>query len=162
MSHDTEEWFKIQRKTDLLIQKWQDLVNFDLNTQNSRNFYFDWFLLCKVYNIWPKKVWRSYLSWHCKICKIWRKANLWFERWHQEYDQFSLEHLKNWLWWDPSIQSEKCVSLKFTKELRVMTMKNDAKFEETFAKLTCRFKLTWGVPRILIQALKSLKNLRFN
>ena len=97
-----------------------------------------------------------------KWCKIWRKANLWFGTWHQEYDKFSLGHLKNWLWWDPSIQSEKCVSLKFTKELRVMTMKNDAKFEETFAKLTFRFKLTWGVPRILTQALKSPKNLGFN
>ena len=29
------------------------------------------------------------------------------------------------------------MSLKFTEELRVMTMKNDAKFEE---ELTCRFK----------------------
>ena len=54
------------------------------------------------------------------------------------------------------------MSLKFTKELRVMTMKNDAKFEEIFAKLTFRFKLTWGVPRILTQALKSPKNLGFN
>ena len=30
------------------------------------------------------------------------------------------------------------MSLKFTKELRVMEMKNDAKFEE---ELTCRFKI---------------------
>ena len=30
------------------------------------------------------------------------------------------------------------MSLKFTKELRVMKMKNDAKFEED---LTCRFKI---------------------
>ena len=30
------------------------------------------------------------------------------------------------------------MSLKFTEELRVMIMKNDAKFEE---KLTCRFKI---------------------
>ena len=30
------------------------------------------------------------------------------------------------------------MSLKFTEELCVMTMKNDAKFEE---KLTCRFKM---------------------
>ena len=30
------------------------------------------------------------------------------------------------------------MSLKFTEELCVMTMKNDAKFEE---KLTCRFKI---------------------
>ena len=30
------------------------------------------------------------------------------------------------------------MSLKFTEEICVMTMKNDAKFEE---KLTCRFKI---------------------
>ena len=40
---------------------------------------------------------------------------------------------------DPLIQSKKCMTLKFTEELLcVMTMKNDAKFEE---KLTCRFKI---------------------
>ena len=32
------------------------------------------------------------------------------------------------------IQNRTCMSLKFTGELRVMTMKNDAKFEE---ELTC-------------------------
>ena len=32
----------------------------------------------------------------------------------------------------------KCISLKFTEELCVMTMKNDAKFEE---ELTCQFKI---------------------
>ena len=36
------------------------------------------------------------------------------------------------------IQSRKCMSLKFTGELCVMTMKNDAKFER---ELTCQFKI---------------------
>ena len=36
MSHDTEEWCKIWRKTDLLFQKWQELVNFDPSTQVSK------------------------------------------------------------------------------------------------------------------------------
>ena len=39
---------------------------------------------------------------------------------------------------DPFVQSRKCMSLKFTEELCVMTMKNDAKFEE---ELTCQFKI---------------------
>ena len=34
------------------------------------------------------------------------------------------------------------MSLKFTKELRIMTMKNDAKFEE---KLTFCFKIDMGI-----------------
>ena len=35
---------------------------------------------------------------------------------------------------DSFFQSRKCMSLKFTEELFVMIMKNDAKFEK---KLTC-------------------------
>ena len=35
-------------------------------------------------------------------------------------------------------QGRKWMSLKFTEELRIMTMKNDAKFEE---ELTCYFKI---------------------
>ena len=52
----------------------------------------------------------------------------------------ALESLKiGILNWDPLIQCRECMSLKFTEELLcVMTMKNDAKFEE---KLTCRFKI---------------------
>ena len=38
--------------------------------------------------------------------------------------------------WDPFVQSRKCMSLKFTGEFCVITMKNDAIFEE---KLTCQF-----------------------
>ena len=29
----------------------QNLVNIDLSTENSQSFHFDWFLLCKVYNV---------------------------------------------------------------------------------------------------------------
>ena len=42
------------------------------------------------------------------------------------------------LLWGTFIHSRKCMSLKFTGELCVMTMKNDAKFEN---KLTCQFKI---------------------
>ena len=52
----------------------------------------------------------------------------------------SLEHSKVsklGLLWDPFIQSRKCMSLKFTDELCVMTINNDAKFE---GKLSCAFK----------------------
>ena len=74
-------------------------------------------------------------------CKIWRNIDLCFRKWNVEFGKFSPEHLKVsklGLWWDLSIQSRKCMSLNFTGELRVMTMKNDAKFEE---ELTCQFKI---------------------
>ena len=74
-------------------------------------------------------------------CKIWRKTDLWFGKWHEEYGKFSPEQLKVSklaYWWDPLIQSRKSVSLKSTEKLCVMTMKNDTKFEE---ELTCQFKI---------------------
>ena len=83
-------------------------------------------------------------------CKIWRKTDLWLEKWHEEYGKFSPDQLKVTklgYWWDPLIQSRKSMSLKSTEELYVMTMKNDAKFEE---ELTCHFKVDMpGIWRIL-------------
>ena len=73
-------------------------------------------------------------------CKIWRKTDLLLGKWHEEFCKFSPEHSKVSkleLWWDPFVQSRKCMSFKFTVELCVMTMKNDIKIEEA---LTCRFK----------------------
>ena len=74
-------------------------------------------------------------------CKIWRKTDFCFQKWHKEFGKFSPEHLKVSkleVWWDPFIQSRKFMSLKFTGEFCVMTMKNDTKFEE---ELTCQFKI---------------------
>ena len=49
----------------------------------------------------------------------------------------ALESFKIGTLMDPFVQSRKCMSLKFTEELCVMTMKNNAKFKE---ELTCHFK----------------------
>ena len=43
-------------------------------------------------------------------CKIWRKAYLSFQKWHQHFGKFLPEHLKaskSRLWWDSFIQSQK-------------------------------------------------------
>ena len=51
---------------------------------------------------------------------------------NEEFGKFSPEYLKVsklGLWLDSFIQSRKCVSLKFTRELFVLTMKNDAKIQ---------------------------------
>ena len=47
------------------------------------------------------------------------------------------------------------MTLKFAEELCVMTMKNNAKFEE---ELTCHSKTDEEFPQILTRTLKSLKN----
>ena len=76
-----------------------------------------------------------------KWCKIWRKNDLWFGKWHEEFGKFSPERWKVsklGLSWDPFVQSRKFMGLQFTEELCVMTVKNDAKFEE---ELTCHFKI---------------------
>ena len=72
--------------------------------------------------------------------KIWRKTDLCFGKWHEEYGKFSPEQLKVTklgFWWDPLTQSRKCINLKFTEESCVMAMKNDENFGE---KLACHFK----------------------
>ena len=38
-----------------------------------KNVHFDWSLLCKVYNVWPKKVQRSYISWHWRVMRNLKK-----------------------------------------------------------------------------------------
>ena len=73
--------------------------------------------------------------------KFEEKLTCCLEKWHEQFGKFSPEHLrlpKLELWWDPFAQSRKCMSLKWTEELCVMTMKNDTKIEE---ELTCRFKI---------------------
>ena len=62
-------------------------------------------------------------------------------KWHEEFGKFSpgnTEVSKLGLLLGPFIQSKKCVCLKFTRVLCVMTMKNYTKFEK---KLSCLFKI---------------------
>ena len=51
----------------------RNLLNFDPSTRSLKNLHFRWFLLCKVFNVWPKKVQRSYLSWYSRVMQNLRK-----------------------------------------------------------------------------------------
>ena len=76
---------------------------------------------------------RSYGNFEEKLTSGLKKQN-------EKFGKFSPEHLKVSkleLWWDAFVQSRKGMTLKFTEELCVMTMKNNAKFEE---ELTFHFK----------------------
>ena len=104
----------------------------------------------KVYNVWPKKVQRSYFMTLNAVKFQKKKTGLWVRKWQEEFGKFSPERKKVskfWLWWDPFIQNR-----KFTEELCVMTIKNDVKFGE---ELICHFKID-------IRSLTNLKNLLFN
>ena len=91
-------------------------------------------------------------------CKIWRKTDLWFRKWHKEFGKFLSEHSKVSklaLWGDSYVRGRICVILKFTEDLCVETMNNDPKFDE---KLTCRFKIgTMKLKKIRLSIQKSQK-----
>ena len=69
----------------------------------------------------------------------------WLGKLHEEFGKVSTVHSKMSklrLQQDPFVQSRKCMSLEFTEDLCVMTMKNDTKLEE---KLTCTLKIDIGI-----------------
>ena len=94
VSHDPEDWCKIWKKTSSVVSKmiviWWNLTR---ALKSLQNLHFYLLLLCKVFNVLPKKVQRSYLSWHWKVMQNLKKTDLWFRKWH-EYGKFSPEHLK--------------------------------------------------------------------
>ena len=75
------------------------------------------------------------------------------------FHQYTCKALEYGLWWNSFIQSRRCMSLKFTEELYVKTMKNYAKFEE---ELTCHFKVDMSnLTNFDLSTWKS-QNLHFN
>ena len=142
MCYKNEEWYKIWKGIDLSGQNWHEEFN---------KFWPEYSKISKIWTLmgcsWPKYIMfelRKYSrvmfdgiqDWY----KVWRKIDLCFQKWHQEFGKFWPEHLvsKLGLSWYPFVQSWKCMNLEFIGESFVMTMKNDAKFEE---ELTCQFKI---------------------
>ena len=97
----------------------------------------------KIGSLWPKYIFFELQKYRRVIFhdteELW-KTDQCFEKRHAKFGKFSAEHLKVSkleLWSDPFVQSKKGMNFKFTEELCVMTMKNNAKFEE---ELTFHFK----------------------
>ena len=108
--------------------------------ENLKNLPFNGLLVTKVY-VWAKTVQRSYLSWHWRVMQNLKKN--WLVVWKTTWEIWqiftrALESVKMGTLMGSFVQSRKCMSLKFTEELRHVTMKNDAKFEEEF---TCHLKI---------------------
>ena len=128
--------------------------------ESLKNLDFNCLLLNKLYNVSIKKVQRNYVSWHWRVMKNLKKS--WLVVWKMTWGIWqifirALESLR--LWWDPFIQSRKCVSLKFTDKLPIMTMKNFVKFDE---KLTCHFYIDITIWRMFPRIIKCFKNLHFS
>ena len=135
MWHDNKEWCKNWRGIDLSVQNWHE--EFD-------EFWPEHSKISKICTLmgcfWPKyimfelKKYRGAIFHDTRVwCKIWRKTDLWFGKWYEEFNKFSPEHTKVsklGLSLGPFIQSRKCMSIKLTGELCVMTMKNNIKFEK--------------------------------
>ena len=142
MSHDPKEWCKVWRKTDLLFQKWQEFGEFWPERSKVSQISSLIGPFCAKYLMFDLKKYRGVIFYDTEEwCKIWRKTDLRFEKWHEEFGKFSPEHWevsKLGLSWDPFVQSRKYMSLKLTEELCGMTMKNNTKIEE---ELTCHFKI---------------------
>ena len=124
--YENEERYKIWREIDLSFPNWHK--EFD-------KFWPDHLKVLKIFTLMGS-FWAKYILFELKKyrgvifhdieewCKIWRKTDLTFGKWHEEFSKFSPEHskvLKLELWRGPIVQSRKWMSLKFTEELCVMT-----------------------------------------
>ena len=66
--------------------------------KNLKNLVFYWFLLCKLFHVWPT----NGVTFHDteEQCKIWRKNDLWFEKWHEESSKLFHQSTRNSQNWD--------------------------------------------------------------
>ena len=99
-SNETEEWWKIWRGIDLSFENWHKEFD-EFWLENSK--------VSKIYTLidcfWPKyiifepKKYRGGMFHDTRVwCKIWRKTDLWFGKWHKEFRKFYLskQNSKNW------------------------------------------------------------------
>ena len=103
--------------------------------------------MTKVHNVWAKNVERSYLSWHWRVIQNLKKT--WLVVWKMTWGIWEIftRALSS------GLSRDQCISLKFTGELCIMTMKRDAKFEK---ELTCKFKV--GMRNLLKIGMRNLLN----
>ena len=87
-SYVSWQWRMMQnwKRNWLIISKltWGTWLIFTQALEHLKHFLFKKHLLTKVCNVWAKNVQRSYV-W----CKIWTKIDLYFQKWHEEFDKFS-------------------------------------------------------------------------
>ena len=66
--HGNKEWCKIWRRLDLSFQNWhRSLTNIDPSTWMCQISALNAVLLTKVYNVWVKKVQKSYIWWQWRL-----------------------------------------------------------------------------------------------
>ena len=127
MSHGTEEWCKIWRKTNFPFKNDKNLVNFDLSTKNSKKF-----------ALWLVSFIQSIAFDLKKYRVIYHDTRVWCKIWFCKFSPKHTKVSKLGLLLGPFMQSRKYMSLELTGELSIMTMENDAKLEN---ELTCQLTI---------------------
>ena len=95
MSHNTEDWRKIWRKTNLLFQNWQEFGEFWSEHYKVSKICTLTAPFCAKYIIFDLKKYGGFIFHDIEeSCKILRKTRLRFGKWHEDFDKFSLEHSK--------------------------------------------------------------------
>ena len=96
MCHDNEEWCKIWREIDLSFQNWHE--EFD-------EFWTEHLKLSRIFTL-IGSFWTKYITFELENysgvifhdneewCNIWRKNDVWFGKWHDEFGKFLPEHSK--------------------------------------------------------------------
>ena len=99
---------------------------------------------------------------HClQIYVTLLSTDLGFGKWHEEHGKFSPERLKVsklCFWWDPLFQTWKRMRSKSTEEILSWQWRM-TNLKRNWLVIS---KLKWGIWRILIRALESLKNFHLN
>ena len=89
LSHDTKEWCKIWRKTDLLFKKWQEFGEFWSEHSKVSKVCTLIGLFRAKYITFDLKKYRGVIFHGTeKSCKVWRKSDLWFGKWHEQISKF--------------------------------------------------------------------------
>ena len=68
--------------------------------KNLKNLHFNGLLLIKVYNNWAQKYTGVMPDGTQDWYKVWRKTNLCFQKWHEEFGKYSSEHIRKFELWD--------------------------------------------------------------
>ena len=93
MCNDNDKWYKIWRGIDLSFQKsWWILTR---ALESLLNLHFNGLLLTKLYICFELRKYRGVMFggtqyWY----KVWRKSDLCFQKWHEEFGKVSPEPLK--------------------------------------------------------------------
>ena len=151
MSHDSEEWYKIEEKWFAVSKMIKNLVNFDLSTWNSQSSHSDWFLICKVFKVKTE----NEKSWHWKVMQNLKKS--WLVVWRMTRSIWKNFHQSTWKsqnWGLDGILLSKVENgFLLTKGYNIWVKKVQKSFVWWFWKLMQNlkvnwllfFKITWGI-----------------